>query len=114
MHIQKCFRSASLGLCLACGAWAAAPVGADAAIVITSPNADFSTAPYTITFGGGAATYTFTDVYDPSIDPLTVAAVSTGGTGMVNAFLGQPIPFQLGAVVGATGYDFASIPTPTG
>lgn len=99
---------------MALGTWVVAPVSAKAAIVLTSPNADFSAAPYTISFGGGAATYTFTDIYDQSTDPLTVAAVSTGGSAMVNSFSGQPIAFQEGALIGATGYDFSPLPTPSG
>jgi hypothetical protein len=114
MNIRKLVLSASGGLWLTFGMWTIGPVGAHAAIVLSSPDADFSAAPYTIDFGGGAATYTFTDIYDPSTDPLTVGAVSTGGSATVNSILGQPIPFQLGTVVGATGYDFAPIPTPTG
>lgn len=114
MKIRKLVLVASGGLRLTLGMWTLAPVSAKAAIVLVSPNADFSAAPYTIDFGGGAATYTFTDIYDPSTDPRTVAAVSTGGSAMVNSILGQPIPFGLGTVVGATGYAFAPIPTPTG
>jgi hypothetical protein len=114
MRVRKWFLSASGGLWLTFGLWAVSLVVAKAAIVLSSPDADFSGAPYTITFGGGAATYTFTDIYDPSTDPLTVSAVSTGASAMVNSFLGQPIAFQLGAVIGATAYDFAPIPTPTG
>jgi hypothetical protein len=114
MNVQKCFLSTSLGLCLAIGVSTVTSVAARAAIVFSQPDGDFSAAPYTLSFGGGAATYTFTDIYDPSIDPLTVAAVSTGGVAMVNSFGGQPIAFQLGTVVGATGYEFAPLPTPTG
>jgi hypothetical protein len=114
MNYRKYFLSASLGLCLAIGVSTVTSVAARAAIVFSQPDGDFSAAPYTLSFGGGAATYTFTDIYDPSIDPLTVAAVSTGGVAMVNSFGGQPIAFQLGTVVGATGYEFAPLPTPTG
>jgi hypothetical protein len=109
MFSERCSRS-----CLAFGVSATTSVAARAAIVFSQPDADFSAAPYTISFGGGAATYTFTDIYDPSTDPLTVAAVSTGGVATVNSFGGQPIAFQLGTVVGATGYEFAPLPTPTG
>jgi hypothetical protein len=114
MNGRKYFLSGSVGLCLAFGVATTTSVPARAAIVFSQPDADFSAAPYTISFGGGDATYTLTDIYDPSVDPLTVAAVSTGGTAMVNSFLGQPIAFQLGALVGATGYEFAPLPTPTG
>lgn len=112
MKVRKYFLTASVGLSLAFGV--STTTSASAAIVFSQPDADFSTAPYTISFGGGAATYTFTDIYDPLVDPLTVAAVSTGGTAEVNSFLGQPIAFPLGTVVGATGYEFAPLSTPTG
>jgi PEP-CTERM motif len=114
MNIRKSVLIASVESCLTLGMWTVAPVSAEAGIVLTSPNADFSVAPYTIDFGGGAATYTFTDIYDPSTDPLTVAAVSTGGSATLNSFFGQPIALQLGTVVGAIGYNFKPIPTPTG
>ena len=114
MLVRRSILSACVGLCLAYGISAVAPAAANAAIVFFQPDADFSATPYTISFGGGAATYTFTDIYDPSIDPLTVGAVSTDGSATVNSVFGQPIAFPLGTVVGATGYDFAPIPTPTG
>jgi hypothetical protein len=114
MNIRKDFLSASVRLCLALGISATTSVAARAAIVFSQPEADFSASPYTINFGDGAATYTFTDIYDPLTNPFTVAAVSTGGTAMVNSFLGQPIAFQLGTVVGATGYQFAQLHAATG
>lgn len=114
MKVRKYFLRSSVGSCLAFGILTATSGVAGATIVYFQPEADFSPAPYTISFSGGAATYTFTDIYDPLTDPLTVAAVSTGGTAEVNSFLGQPIAFQLGTVVGATGYEFAPLPTPTG
>jgi hypothetical protein len=114
MKVRKYFLSASVGLCLGFGILATTSVTARATIVFSQPEADFSGTPYTINFGNGAATYTFTDIYDPLADPFTVAAVSTGGTAMVNSFLGQPIAFQLGTVVGATGYEFAPLPAATG
>ncbi len=70
MRVRKWFLSATGGLCLTFGIWTDTLVVAKAAIILTSPDADFSVAPYTIDFGGGAATYTFTDIYDPSTDPL--------------------------------------------
>jgi hypothetical protein len=94
---------------LALGIWTVAQAGAKAAIVLFRPDANFSAAPYTISFGGEAATYTFTDIFDPLVDPLTVDAVSTGGNATVNAVFGQPIAFQQGALVGATGYQFAPL-----
>ena len=114
MDLRKLITVASLDLCVAAGIWTVAEADAKAAIVLTQPGADFSAAPYTISFGAGAATYTFTDIYDPSVDPLTVAAVSTGGDAMVNSFLGQPIAFQEGTLVGATGYPFSALPTASG
>ena len=115
MKVRERLLGACVELCLALAIWIAAQAGAEAAIVLFYPNADFSATPYTISFGGGAATYTFTDIYDPSIDPLTVAAVSTGGSGLVDSLLGQPSAFSQGTVVGATGYDdFVPFPTPTG
>lgn len=114
MDLRKLIIISSVELCLACGIWTVAEAGAEAAIVLTQPDADFSAAPYTISFGAGAATYTFTDIYDPSSDPFTVAAVSTGGDATVNSFLGQPIAFQEGALIGATGYGFSALPTPSG
>ncbi|MFZ0605716.1 MAG: PEPxxWA-CTERM sorting domain-containing protein [Roseiarcus sp.] len=114
MNLRKSIIIASVELCLAAGMWTVAAAGAEATVVLTRPDADFSAAPYTISFGAGAATYTFTDIYDPSTDPLTVAAVSTGGDAMVNSFLGQPIAFQEGALIGATGYGFSALPAPTG
>jgi hypothetical protein len=114
MNSRKLMVGAAVKLGLAIGIWTVAQAGAEAAVVLTRPNADFNAAPYTISFGGGAATYTFTDIYDPSTDPLTVAAVSTGGSALVNSVLGQPIPLQLGTIVGATGYGFAPLPAPAG
>ena len=114
MDPRKLIIISSVEACLAAGIWTVAEADAEAAIVLTQPDADFSAAPYTISFGAGAATYTFTDIYDPSTDPLTVAAVSTGGDATVNSFLGQPIAFQEGALIGATGYGFSALPAPTG
>ena len=89
---------------------------ADAANIVWYPGADFTDMPYTITFGGGAATYTFTYINDG----YTADAVTTGGDGLVNSstFPGpgpQPIPFQLGALIGDNGYDmFTAFPSPAG
>jgi hypothetical protein len=79
MKVRKYFLSASVGLCLGFGILATTSVTARATIVFSQPEADFSGTPYTINFGNGAATYTFTDIYDPLAGPFTVAAVSTGG-----------------------------------
>jgi hypothetical protein len=105
-------RSAAFSLAIAICGFAAAE-GKTANIVI-DPSADFASTPYTISFGGGMATYTFANIYDPSSDPLTADAVSTGGDGLVNAFVSKPVPLQLGSVIGNTGYDFTAFPSPVG
>lgn len=89
--------------------------GAQAANVVFYPGTDFSMTPTTISFGGGAATYTFSYLNDG----YTADAVSTGGTGLINsfAFLGpeRPIAFELGAPIGETGYpDFTAFTSPIG
>jgi hypothetical protein len=86
-------------LCLSAGLVALAAARCEAANVVVSPDADFSATPYTISFGGGAATFTFTYINDG----YTADAVSTGGNGLVNSstFPGpgpQPIAYELGAV----------------
>ena len=113
MNIRTCLSRSSATLCLAVGIGLFAGADAQAQIVLFYPAADFSSAPYTIGFGGGTATYTFTDVSSTSTDPLTEDAVSTGGDGMVNSFL-APVSFQLGSVIGDTGYDFAAFPSAAG
>ena len=113
MNIRTCLSRSSATLCLAAGIGLFAGADAQAQIVLFYPAADFSSAPYTIGFGGGTATYTFTDVSSTSTDPLTEDAVSTGGDGMVNSFL-APVSFQLGSVIGDTGYDFAAFPAAAG
>jgi hypothetical protein len=109
MNIRTCLSRSSATLCLAVGIGLFAGADAQAQIVLFYPAADFSSAPYTIGFGGGTATYTFTDVSSTS----TEDAVSTGGDGMVNSFL-APVSFQLGSVIGDTGYDFAAFPSAAG
>ncbi|HXZ14462.1 MAG TPA: hypothetical protein VEH77_00540, partial [Roseiarcus sp.] len=62
--------------------------GAEANVVVVAPrNADFSAAPYTITFGSGidTATYTFSTI--PDHDMITLDQVSTGGDGLVSSLL---------------------------
>jgi hypothetical protein len=113
MNIRSHLPRSVAALCLAAGIGLAAEANAEAALVFFYPGADFSSTPYTISFGGGLATYTFTDISSTSTDPLAVDAVSTGGTGMVNAF-GAPVSFQLGSVIGDTGYPFAAFPTAAG
>jgi hypothetical protein len=85
--------------------------GAGAANVVIRPAAYFSSTPYTIDFGSGmdAAAFTFSVI--PNSDSVTVDQVSTGGNGLVDSFLSQPIPFQLGVLVGG-GDTFAAFPSP--
>ena len=103
-------------LCLSAGLVALAAARCEAASVVVSPDADFSATPYTISFGGGAATFTFTYINDG----YTADAVSTGGNGLVNSstFPGpgpQPIAYELGASIGDDGYTmFTAFPSPAG
>ncbi len=113
MNIRKRFSRSSVTLCLAIGVGLFAGANAKADVVLFYPGADFSSTPYTISFGGGTATYTFTDISGTSTDPLTEDAVATGGDGLVNYFL-APVSFALGSVIGDTGYDFAAFPAATG
>jgi PEP-CTERM motif len=102
MNIRKCLSRSSAAFCLGvgiCGFGAA-----DAAVVLSYPNVDFGSTPYTLSFGSGlfTATFTFTSVSDPG-DPNVAAAVSTGGTidgkAEVNTFFGEPNPLGLGTVL---------------
>lgn len=113
MNIRTFLSRSSATLCLAAGVGLFAAADARAQIVLFYPAADFSSTPYTISFGGGTATFTFTDISSTSTDPLTEDAVATGGDGMVNSFL-APVSFQLGSVIGDTGYDFAAFPAAAG
>jgi hypothetical protein len=56
---------------------------ARADLIETKPNASFAQAPYTIAFGDGAASYTF------SAGSTWPAAVTTGGTALVASY-GEP------------------------
>ena len=68
--------------------------------IVLFPDADFSSTPYTISFGGGAATYTFTYINDG----LTADAVSTGGadpqTGPPIEGVDNFVPMVLGTLEG--------------
>ena len=98
-------------MALATGLCTFSMAAAEAKNVVVSLEADFSSAPFTISFGGGAATYTFTYINDG----LTADAVSTGGNALVNSFLSVPIPFELGTAIGDNGYEsFTSFPSPAG
>jgi hypothetical protein len=96
-------------MALATGLCVFSMASAGAKNIVLVPDADFSSMPYTISFGGGAATYTFTYINDG----LTADAVSTGGAAQVNSLLGAPIPFELGTPIGGNGYDsFVALPSP--
>jgi hypothetical protein len=111
MSVRRRLSEGSVAACLAVGLAAVSMSGAEAAIVVVSPAADFSAAPYTIHFGSGmdAATFTFSVI--PNNDGVTVDQVSTGGNGMVDSFLSQPIPFQLGILIGSSD-KFMAFPSP--
>ena len=81
---------------LAAGVALLAATGAQAALVGISPNVDLSASgPFTVSLGGGAATYTFADVgATGDIVNVPVASVMTGGTAQVFA----NIPFFGGEV----------------
>jgi PEP-CTERM motif len=114
MNVRKCLSRNSARFCLAVGLCGFAAANAEAAIVVSNPDADFSSTPYTISFGGGTATYTFTDIYDPTDIFSTIAdAVSTGGDALVNSFFSEPTPFQQGSSLPDPVYDtYMSFPTP--
>jgi PEP-CTERM motif-containing protein len=101
MNIRKRLTRASAAAALAIGFCSLSVTGVEARNIVISPDADFSSMPYTISFDGGAATYTFTYVNDG----LTANAVSTGGSALVNSILGTPIPFGLGTPIGDNGYE---------
>jgi len=92
---------------------------AEAGVIITHQNVDFSASPFTVNLTGGLASYTFTYLgYDGS--SYTVDSVSTGGNALVNSsgFPGpgqQPIPFSAGTDIGNNGYDvFTAFPMGAG
>lgn len=110
-------KNATWTVCLLAGA--AILVGAistaQAGVIVTNSNVDFSTAPTTVTLSGGLASYTFTYLgYDGS--SYTVDSVATGGNALVNSssFPGpgeQPIPFSAGTDIGNNGYTtFTAFP----
>jgi PEP-CTERM motif len=113
MNIRTRLSRSSATLYLAVGVSLFAGANAKADVLLFYPGADFSSTPYTISFGGGTATYTFTDISSTSTDPLTEDAVATGGDGLVNSF-SAPVSFALGTDIGDTGYDFAPFPVATG
>jgi hypothetical protein len=110
MNVRRHISRASAAACLSLGLCAAA-TAARAGNVVLYPMADFASAPYTISFGGGAATYTFTYINDGE----TADAVSTGGNGLVDSFLGAPSPFNLDTSIGDSPYDkFIAFRSPAG
>ena len=113
MNIRTRLSRSSATLYLAVGVGLFAGANAKADVLLFYPGADFSSTPYTISLGGGTATYTFTDISATSTDPLIQDAVATGGDGLLNSFL-APVSFQLGAVIGDTGYGFAAFPAAAG
>lgn len=111
MSITKRHPRGMAAVALVLGSWAISVGGAEAKNVVLSPDADFSSTPFTISFGGGAATYSFAYINDG----LTADAVSTGGNALVNSFLGVPIPFELGTLIGDNGYEsFTAFPSRAG
>jgi hypothetical protein len=84
---------------------------AEAAIIVATPDADFSAAPFTITLGSGVdvATYTFSVI--PGNDGVTVDQVSTGGDALVSSFLSTPVPYQTGILIDADS-EFQAFPSP--
>lgn len=113
--LPRNFKSAAFA---AVALFCAAPY-ANAGVIITHQNVDFSASPFTVTLGGGLASYTFTYLgYDGST--YTVDSVSTGGNALVNSlgFPGpgqQPIPFSAGTDIGNNGYDiFTAFPMGAG
>jgi hypothetical protein len=104
-HLPKGFIAGCLAVALA----AFSTISAEAANVVMFPDAGFSSGPYTIAFGSGtdSATYTFT--YDAAEG---VDQVSTGGDGSVNSFLSLPVPYELGASIPNGVYKtFTAFPT---
>jgi hypothetical protein len=84
---------------------------AEAAIIVATPDAEFSAAPFTITLGSGmdVATYTFSVI--PGNDGVTVDQVSTGGDALVSSFLSAPVPYQAGVLIDG-GSEFQAFPSP--
>jgi hypothetical protein len=113
MNIRTHLSRSSATLCVAVGVGLFAGANAKAEVLLFYPGASFSSTPYTINFGGGTATYTFTDISSTSTDPLAEDAVASGGDGLVNSF-STPVSFALGTVIGDTGYGFAVFPVATG
>ena len=74
-----------------------------------SLNQQVTTTPLTLSFGGGAATYTFTSAETGNGTGL---AVATGGSAEISSFFGGISDFSSGAAVdGSELYSFSAFPT---
>lgn len=79
---------------------------ASATVVYSAPNADL-TSPYTISFGGGQASYTFSSEKRDFGEVTGPILISTGGTGLVASlgfpFYDSPHPssYNSGAMIGS-------------
>ena len=91
---RLCKRSVTGGLAIALAAFST--ISAEAANVVMFPDADFSSGPFTIAFGSGADSATYTFTYDAAAG---LDQVSTGGDGLVNSLLSLPVPYTLGASI---------------
>jgi hypothetical protein len=113
MNDRTRLRSKLITAGLVAGLVGASLTGAKAANIVVTPDADFSTAPFTITLGSGIdiATYTFSVI--PGNDGVTIDQVSTGGDGLVSSFLSPPVPvpYPAGILIGADS-TFAAFPSP--
>lgn len=105
-------RTRQAGFALALGLAVAGATGAQAAVIVTTPNAPLSATPFTFSFGGGVATYAFTSA---STGNGAGAAVATAGNATVSSFFGDVADFNDGAVIDQNGqlYGFSAFPTAT-
>ncbi len=90
---------------------AAAP--AEAAVQSFMPNASFASAPFTISFGAGAASYTFSAIPGATLgDPQ--AQVATAGTALVSSLFGGVTDFGIDAAIDQDNqlYVFSAFPSP--
>lgn len=104
---QQAARAAALALGLA----VAGIAGAEAAPIVTTPNAALSAAPFAVSFGNGA-NYAFTSA---STGNGPGAAVATSGNALVSSFFGGVTDFAIGSTIDQTGqlYSFSAFPTAT-
>lgn len=100
------------GLALALALVAGGIGGAQAAVISTAANAPLTSAPATVSFGDGMATYTFTAVSGAATGNGPGAAVATGGTALVSSFFGAVTDFGAGSTIDANGlYGFSAFPS---